>query len=152
MRRVTRIGILSAVFVVGVIGYSSLLFAAALARDGLVTVRIEERHEDVTIHLPLPGVVLEAGAAMAPWVMGRDDMAEVRQQIGAWGPLVLAVMTGLEEMPDATLVEVVDGGDHVRITKRGGEIQVLVDDTDDTHVEVTVPARALRHCVEQLIG
>ena len=152
MRRSTRIMILSAVFVVGVIFYSTLLFAAALARDGVVTVRIEDPNESFSINLPLPGVIIEAGAAAAPWAMGRHEMDEMREQIGVWGPLVIAAVEGLEELPDVTLVEVVDGDDHVRISKVDGEIQILVDESDGSHIEITVPVRALRRSVTHVIG
>jgi len=151
MRRSTRIATLCAVFVLGVIGYSSVLFAMALARDGMVTVRLEDRGEATRIQLPLPGVMVEAGAAAAPWAMGRDEMEDVRGHLEPWAPFLQALMEGVDEMPDGNVVEVYDDGDHVRISKLEGTIQILVD-SDDTRVEVVVPTRTLSRSLEHLLG
>ena len=57
--------------------------------------------------------------------------------------MVQAILAELDELPDCTLVEVEDGETHVRVTKSGGALKVLVDD-EDVHVKVSIPMRSAR--------
>jgi hypothetical protein len=151
MKRSTRILTLAAAFFVGLILYAGVMFAMAMVRDGMVSVRIQDHNDGVTFEFPLPGVVVEAGAALAPLVIPDEELREMRAEIGQWGELVLAMAEELEEMPDDALVDVHDGGEHVRVIKDGGDLRVIVD-SDDVDVDVTVPARAMRRSLEHILG
>ena len=151
MKRSTRVLTLAAVIFVGIILYSSLMFAMAVVRDGMVSVRIEDHNEGLTLKFPLPGVVVEAGAAAAPFFIPDEELAEMRVEFGEWGDLVMALAEELEDMPDATLVDVHDGSEHVRVIKDGGDLRILVD-ADDVDVDITVPARAIRRSLNHILG
>jgi hypothetical protein len=127
------------------------MFAMAIVRDGMVSVRIQDHDEGMTLSFPLPGVVVEAGAAVAPMVIPDEDLIEMRAEIGQWGDLVLAMAEELEELPDVTLVDVHDGDEHVRVVKDGGDLRVMVE-SDDVDVAVTIPARAMRRSLEHILG
>jgi hypothetical protein len=94
------------------------------------------------VSLRLPAALVGVGVALA----GDDVRDRLHAEIGseidlaAWGPAAAEIAHQLETLPDATLVEVRDGGDHVRIAKRGDDLRIRVRSANGDDVDVTVPA------------
>lgn len=94
------------------------------------------------VSLRLPAALVVAGATLA----GDDVRDRLRAEIGteidlaAWGPAAAEIARQLETMPDATLVEVRDGGDHVLVAKEGDDLRVQVRSANGDDVDVSVPA------------
>lgn len=101
------------------------------------------------VSLRLPAALIAGGAMLAP--LGVRD--EIRAEIGGevdlarWAPAVAELARQLETMPDATLVDVRDGGERVLIVKRGDELTVRVR-SPDSDVDVTLPV----HLAGDLVG
>lgn len=93
------------------------------------------------VSLRLPAALVVGGAMLAP--RGAHDA--IRAEIGGeidlarWGPAAAELAHQLDTMPDATLVDVRDGGDRVLIVKRGADLTVRVR-SPDGDVDVTLPA------------
>ena len=58
----------------------------------------------------------------------------------------------IEECPDVTFVEVVDGDEHVKVFKQGRYLKVSVDDGDQFSVQVSLPARSVRQTIARLVS
>jgi hypothetical protein len=147
MRRGTKIfTTLAAMMAVMLLG-SGLLLAGTVAVNGLVTVQVDESGPDGTdVYIPVPAGLLYAGLALVPMFAG-DELDEMRQEIGEWGPFLTAAAEAFEDCPDAVLVDVQDGDETVRIVKRGRALDVFVDGHDGK-VHITVPAALFRHVVK----
>ena len=106
------------------------------------------------VDLRLPAALVVAGIALA----GDDVRDRVRAEIGseidlaAWGPAAAEIARQIETLPDATLVEVDDGGDHVRIAKEGDDLRVRVRSANGDDVDVTVPAGVAADLLGHLAG
>lgn len=94
------------------------------------------------VSLRLPAALVVGGALLAP--LGIEDA--IRAEIGSdvdlarWAPAAAELARQLETIPDATLVDVRDGGDHVLIAKRGDTLTVRVRSANGDDVDVTLPA------------
>lgn len=94
------------------------------------------------VSLRLPAALVLAGATLA----GDDVRHRLRAEIGteidlsAWAPAAAELARQLETMPDATLVEVRDGGDHVVVAKEGADLRIRVRSASGDDVDVSVPA------------
>ena len=64
-------------------------------------------------------------------------------------PAIRQLAKELRKYPDAQFVDVVDGSDHVKISTRGGKLQIDVVDPGDS-VHVTVPISTLEDVASQL--
>jgi hypothetical protein len=93
------------------------------------------------VSLRLPAALVVASAILA----GDDARDRLRAEIGAeidlaaWSPAAAELARQLETMPDAMLVEVRDGGDHVLVVKEGDDLRIRVR-SPDGDVDVTLPA------------
>ncbi len=74
-------------------------------------------------------------------------------EVAAAGRVLREMLSVLEELPDATLVEVEDGDDLVRIAKRGRHLHLrVVDGGGDLDLEVSLPMRTARRSALHLLG
>ncbi len=122
--------------------------AAAVRRVEIVRVAVTEHgHDPVSFDIVLPGALFEAGLAVAPRVMPADARLEVRDQLGEWGPLAVALLDEIARQPDFTLVEVDDRGEHVEVHKRGRHLVIQVR-SDDADVDVQVPLSLVASAVD----
>jgi hypothetical protein len=131
-----------AVFVLG----SGLLIAAT----GVATVRVHEKKQDgARVYVPVPAILLYAGAAVLPMAVPAAERARIREHMGDRRPAVIALLAELERCPDAVLVDAQDHGESVQIVKEGGSLTVRVRDAD-TDVDVSLPAGVVTHVVRAL--
>jgi hypothetical protein len=134
--------IVSATFAVLILSWVALI-GAVYAWGGVATVRVQDYDEGVNIYVPVPMALVDAAVTTGSLVVPKEEWLDMQVELGEWGPMVQAVLQELDDLPDCTLVEVVDGRTHVRVSKQGGALKVLVDD-DDVHVRVSIPMRSAR--------
>lgn len=152
--RSKRILLIAAAAVVFLIVSWAMIIGLVLTVGGVATVDLHERSEGVRIFVPVPMALVSATAATAGFLspVDHDELIEVHGdlQLEEWEPFVDALLAGLEECPDVTFVEVVDRGDTVRISKKGGKIRVEVRDPDMS-LNVAVPIRPVRRTISGLL-
>jgi hypothetical protein len=119
---------------------SGLLLAATIVRGGMVTVKVHEPGTHFNVVVPAGLVTL--GMDLLPLVMDDNIYAEIRTDLGEYGPAAAAALLELEDAPDAVLVDIRDGRESVRITKQGRLLEIYVKDDNGTF-EISVPARLL---------
>jgi hypothetical protein len=140
---------------------SALAIAAhAVMTSPMLRVHVSEKGRDaVSFDVAVPGAVVAAGLAVAPhlvpdetWEQVRIDVeAELAQLPTEVRPALAAMVRHLGAMPDATLVEIEDRGETVRVQTRGGELRVSVR-AADADVDVTVPLALLEQAAALLEG
>jgi hypothetical protein len=122
-----------AVAAVGTIFVGSYIYS-----QGLIRVSVQEKRPGGDhIHLAIPGAIVPLVMAFVPaGAIGKHLQipAEARKQL----PVVEAALTELRKLPDCTLVEVEEPGEHVRVEVRSGSLVVDVKDPED-EVHVTLP-------------
>ena len=119
---------------------SGILLAATVVRGGMMTVKV---HEPGThINVVVPAALVTLGMDLLPLVIENDIYAEIRTDLGEYGPAAAAALLELEDAPDAVLVDIRDGRESVRITKQGRLLEIYVKDDNGTF-EISVPARLL---------
>ncbi len=152
--RTRRVLIVSAAAVaILVLGWATII-GLLLTVGGVATVSLHDRSEGIRFYLPVPLAVVSATAATAGFLspFHADDLVEIDGDLdlGEWEPFVDAIFEGLEDCPDVTFVEVLDHGDHVRVSKKGGKIRVDVRDPDIS-LSIAVPIRPIRRTVSSLL-
>ena len=116
----------------------------------LGTVRVEVRSKapgGEHIHIIAPAVLLPVGAMLVP----ADKIRQASRDIRPWLPTIQAATEELLRTPDATLVQVDNRREHVRIDKVGENLVIDVDDQGET-VHVSVPLRAAAYVCKDLAG
>jgi hypothetical protein len=132
--------IVAGFFAVIILG-SGLLLAGTIAVGGLVTVKVEEQRADGTnLYIPVPAAFLDLGLMLVPDEELDEMRANLRRDLGDWGPAVAASLDAFADCPDGVIVDAQDGAETVRIEKRGRSFLVHVND-GQTEVKVSVPAR-----------
>jgi hypothetical protein len=130
---------------IGVVG-AALVGGAALSSEGFMQVQVHEKHAGGTnLNLFLPAALVPTTLRFVP----KRHLAEAAENLRPYLPIVNTAIPAVEECPDGLMVEVVDSQDHVRITKRGGSLEVDVSDTDEV-VHVSVPLRAAQSAIHQI--
>jgi hypothetical protein len=129
---------------------SGVLLAASVVRAGTLTVKIHEpgRH-GTNIDLTIPAAVVHLGLNVLPWVLDDDLGAEIRTDLGEYGPAVAAALVELEDAPEAVLVDVRNASESVRITKEGRSLEISVDNADG-QFEITLPASLLGRIAREI--
>lgn len=130
---------------VGVIG-AALVGGAALSSEGFIHVKVHERQPGGTnINLIVPAALVPATLKFIP----NHHLADASENVRPYLPIIDAAVPALNDCPDGVLVEVVDPGEHVLITKSGGSIIVDVNDSGET-VHVSVPLRAAQSAIHEI--
>lgn len=140
------------------IASATALVGGALVSGGVARVAIHAA-DGPDLELAIPGAVLTAAAfAGSRLTAGHGhplalETGEHGLAMGTVGETARDMLRHLESMPDATLVEIVDGADLVRISKRGRRLEVrVVDGHDDVNIVVSLPIRSARTVVSLLTG
>lgn len=149
MRPIQKVGLTVLIVFAFLLVSWGTLFASVYASGGVITVSVDPGPEGGRFYLAVPVALLDAAAVAGSELIEPEEM-RLEAHLGDWQPLVVAILEGLDDIPDATLVEVDDGADHVRIVKRGGRLRVEVEDSE-VSVRVAVPIRALARTVDRLV-
>ncbi len=129
---------------------TGVALAATVMTTGVVTVSIEESGPQGTdLFVPVPAIALDLGLGIASIAIPPEERARMRAEVAAYVPALREMAHELEEIPDATLVEVVSDRESVRVIKRGGNFVIDVD-SPDGKVHVALPAATLSKVVRFL--
>lgn len=131
--------------------YTSMIGGAVLFHEGAITVNVKEFKSNGE---EPQRVFVIAPAAVVPWaikLMPSRHMPRLPQEALDALPAIQAAADELERIPDSVLVEVEGKREHVKVSKEGGYIVVDVT-SDREEVHVSVPIRAARHTIEELLG
>jgi hypothetical protein len=119
------------------------LVGGVVANSSIMIVEVDA--DDVHIMVPVPLSLAQVAVAFAPDEAKYIDVDEAGEFVPYLGQFVEA----LRDIPDdVMLVEVLDGGDHVRVYKEGDTLQVRVIDGQDTRVNVRVPLASVAAMVD----
>ena len=129
--------------------YTTMIGGAVLFHEGAITVNVKETKLDGKNE----HVFVVAPAAIVPWAIKfipANHMPRLPEEARNALPAVQAAADELERIPDTVLVEVEGKREHVKVAKSGGYLTVDVT-SDREEVHVSVPLRAARHTIEELI-
>lgn len=114
----------------------------AVATSPSIEVEVREHgHSPGGVSLRFPSALLVGASFLAP----DDARRALRAELGGeaerahWAPAVDELARQLESIPDATLVEVRDGSEHVTVEKLGDDLRIRVR-SPEADVDVTLPA------------
>ena len=127
-----------------------LAMGAAVAATGVVVVDVRESGPGGhRIVVPVPLALAEAAIRLVPAAQ-REKPVHVGDA-ARYLPVAGEVLAALVDAPDADLVRVDDGDEHVRIAKVGQALEVRVDSPREK-VRVTVPLSAAQQVLRQVQG
>jgi hypothetical protein len=126
---------------------STMAFAAIYTfREGVIRVDVDEfRDGGSHVHLWVPAAAVPIALRCAP----RNHLENAAVKIQPWIPTIRQLAKELEKYPEANLVEVVDGTDHVQIRTHAGKLQIDVHEPGQS-VHVAVPIATLEDISSQL--
>jgi hypothetical protein len=126
---------------------STIAFAAIYTfREGVIRVDVDEfRDGGSHVHLWVPAAVVPVALRCAP----REHLRDVGEKIKPWIPTIRRLAKELEQYPEANLIEVVDGADHVQIRTHAGKLQIDVNEPGES-VHVAFPISTLEEISGQL--
>ena len=113
-----------------------LAMVGVVAGTGVVVVDVRQA-DGPRIVVPVPLLLAQVAATMAP-ARATEHALRGMERAQRFLPVAEEVVAAIAEAPDAELVSVDDGNEHVRITKVGDQLQVRVEDGRE-HVAVNVP-------------
>ncbi len=127
----------------------SATFAMSTAyvfHEGVISVDVDEHRAGGShVHFWVPATAVSAGLHVVP----SRHLEEAAQRAQPFLPVLRVLAKELKKYPDAELVDVVDGKDHVRIAIVDGKIQIDAIDHDQT-VHVRVPLETLEDVSDRL--
>jgi hypothetical protein len=118
-----------------------LAMVGVVAGTGVVVVDVRPS-DGPHIVIPVPLMLAEVAARLAPADSTRHAMRQL-ERAQRYLPLAEEIVAAVAEAPDAELVSVDDGDEHVRISKVGEEIRIRVEGPRE-NVTVNVPIEAVR--------
>ena len=126
---------------------STVAFAAIYTfREGVIRVDVDEYRDGGShVHLWVPAAAVPIALRCAP----RDHLQNAAEHIKPWIPTIRQLAKELAKYPEANLVEVVDGDDHVQIRTHAGKLQVDVHEPGQS-VHVAFPIATLEEISGQL--
>ncbi|HKH43762.1 MAG TPA: hypothetical protein VKM72_03770 [Thermoanaerobaculia bacterium] len=140
---------IAATFAVLMVG-SGVLLAASIARAGVVHVKIHEPGRSGThVNVHIPAAVVTLGMNLMPLVLDDQVTAEIRADLGKARPAMAAALQELEDVPDAVLVDVQDGPERVRISKKGRALEIHVVNPEGIF-EISLPAHLLGRIAREI--
>lgn len=124
-----------------------VVLAAGVVYDtGAIRVDVREKNPNGEhVRLWVPAIVLPIGVHVVP----KAKLREASEKVRPWLPAIKAATEELSRCPDATLVEVDNRHEHVRIAKLGDSLVIDVDDPGET-VHVSLPVKVIGYTASQL--
>lgn len=106
------------------LGGTLVLAGAYTMREGVIRVDVDEyRSGGSHVHVWVPA----AAVPMAMHFVPREHMRHAVEHAREFMPTARAIVKELKKFPDADLVEIVDGEQHVQIRTHAGKLQIDVD-------------------------
>jgi hypothetical protein len=132
-------------FGIGVLG-TALVGGVALSSEGFIHVSVHEKQTGGNnISLIVPAAIVPVALHFAP----RQRLAEASENLQQFIPVIDAAIPALEDCPNGVLVEVIDPGEHVVITKSGSSVVIDVNNSGE-RAHVSVPLRAAQSALHQI--
>jgi len=129
------------------LGVTVAAASAYVFHEGVIRVDVDEQRNGGThVHFWVPTTVVSTGLHFVP----QEKMQSTARNVRPYLPVLREISKELEKYPNAELVNVANGEDHVRIAMNHGKIQIDAVSHEGDVVHVTVPARALRDVADQL--
>ena len=123
-----------------------LSMVGVVAGTGVVVVDVRP-HDGPRIVVPVPLLLAENVARLAPTHHAQHALRGL-DRVHKYMPVAEEVVAALAEAPDAELVRVEDGREHVRISTVGDMLQIRVQSPDEK-VAVNVPIRLVQNALRQ---
>ena len=128
------------------IGGTLFLAGAYTFREGVIRVEVDEYCAGGShVHLWVPA----AAVPMAMHFVPKHHLREAAIQAREFLPMAHAIVKELKKFPDADLVEVVDGQQHVQIRTHQGKLQIDVNEPGQT-VHLLCPLEMLDDLTDEL--
>lgn len=129
-----------------VVGGTLALAGAYTLHEGVIRVDVDEyRAGGSHVHVWAPAAAVPITMHFVPRHHLRDAADHAREFL----PLSRALIKELKKFPDADLVEVVGGFQHVQIRTHAGKLQIDVEQPDE-NVHVLVPLSTIDDVLGQL--
>jgi len=129
------------------LGATLVLATAYTFREGVIRVDVDENCLGGShIHVWVPARVVSAGLHLTP----RQDLEQAAEQVRPYLPVLREVSKELEKYPNAELVDVEDGTDHIHVAMVKGKLRIDANQGDEQHVHVTIPVRVIRDVADRL--
>jgi hypothetical protein len=114
------------------IGGTLVLAGAYTFHEGMIRVDVDEYRDGGShVHFWVPATMLPMAMRLVP----KEHMREAAEQAREFMPIVHAFVKELKKFPDADLIEVIDGEQHVQIRTHGGKLQIDVTEPgQDVHL------------------
>lgn len=123
-----------------------LTMVGVVAGTGVVVVDVKT-HDGPRIVVPMPLLLAETAVRLAPTHSAQNALNRI-ERVRQYLPVAEEVVAALAEAPDAELVRVDDGREHVRIAKVGDMLQIRVQSPDEK-VSVNVPISLVQDALRQ---
>src|SRR5215813_6954469 len=130
------------------LGFTGTLAVAGVYtfRDGVVNVQVEQRHEGGTnVHVWAPAAVVPIALSFVP----DGKLGDAGEKINEFLPTIRTLTKELKKLPDAELVDVRDGQDHVRVSVHHGKVIVDVSEPQQ-RVHVACPLAMIEDVTSEL--
>jgi len=128
------------------IGGTLLLAGAYTFREGVIRVEVDEYCAGGSrVHLWVPAAAVPMAMHFVPKHHLREAAIQARELL----PMAHAIVKELKKFPDADLIEVVDGRQHVQIRTHQGKLQIDVNEPGQT-VHLLCPLAMLDDLTDEL--
>lgn len=117
-----------------------LLVGGVVMNASVLVVSVHEAG-GTSITIPVPLALAQVAMAFAPDDVKYVDIEQADDEVARYWPYLERIVAELGDIPDAVLVEVEDGNDHVIVAKEGDLLRISVDEGKGSGetVRVNVP-------------
>ena len=146
MRSTERLSLSIILTICVLLGGTAGATAYAWHRAGTVRIEVHELGpggSDVSVQLP--GLLVNAAIALCP--VPTDP--KLREHLVKIEPMLRAVASRLQTLPDAVLIDVKNDDGTVRIEKSGTDLVIRVASHEE-RVEIVIPVKSVRRLMEKL--
>ena len=129
------------------LGVTVAAAGAYLFQEGVIRVDVDEHRDGGShVHFWVPATVVSTGLHFVP----QEKLQSTARDVRPYLPVLREISKELEKYPNAELVDVANGGDHLRIAMTHGKVQIDAVSHEGDVVHVSVPTRVLRDVADQL--
>lgn len=128
-------------------GATAAMAGMYVFHEGVIRVDVDEPRDGGShVHFWVPATAVSTGMHFVP----PEKMKDTAARLWPYLPAMREMAKELEKCPDAELVDVVSGQDHVHVAMASGRLQIDAVSEDGDVVHVSVPARVLRDIADEL--
>ena len=129
------------------LGAAAAMAGVYVFHEGVIGVDVDEHRDGGShVHFWVPATVVSTGMHFVPAEKLRAAAAQARPYL----PVLREVSKELQNYPDAELVDVESGEDHVRVAMVSGKLRIDAVSEDGDVVHISLPARVLRDVADEL--